>query len=292
MSGTRITLFALAILLVVALGWMTIPRTLPRLAPGPESGQEIDQGAYLVHAAGCISCHISQDNSPALSGGLALTSPFGVFHVPNITPDPETGIGGWSEADLMHAIKHGRSPGGRNYFPAFPYRAYRGMTDSDARAIARWVLAQPAVASPSPGHELPYPEWPVRLLMSGWNRLADLLEPDYPEYADAQVGRGAYLARNLGHCGECHTPRNGFGIPVYSQEFAGAPVLDGEASAIDTAALANWTEDDFAFFLFLGLKPDEEYVGGEMEAVIEHNTSPLTEEDRQAMAAFFVRPHP
>jgi mono/diheme cytochrome c family protein len=99
--------------------------------------------------------------------------------------------------------------------------------------------------------------------------------------------RGAYLARNLGHCGECHTPRNALGIPIADLEFAGATLGESHADAITADALAEWSEDDFAFFLFMGMKPDEEYVGGEMEAVIAHNTSKLTDEDRRAMAAFF-----
>jgi mono/diheme cytochrome c family protein len=125
--------------------------------------------------------------------------------------------------------------------------------------------------------------------MPGWNRLANLLAAEPEPSADPRIARGAYLARALGHCGECHTPRNGLGMPDSDREFAGAAMIDGDVPAITSDHFAGWSEQDFAFFLFLGLMPDDEYVGGDMEPVIEYNTSPLTEEDRLALAAFFLR---
>ncbi len=264
----------------------------PLRVPAPSTSTtspDVQRGAYLVQAAGCISCHIDEDAAPALSGGRELHSPFGTFVVPNITPDPETGIGGWSVDELVGAIRFGRSPDGHTYFPAFPYRSYRGMTDRDARDIAAWLLDQPPVNRTTAGHALAFPAWLGRLAMPGWNRLADLLTTAPAPPSDPQIARGAYLARDLGHCGECHTPRNWLGIPDSSREFAGAELVEGEASAINADVFEGWSEQDFAFFLFLGLKPDDEYVGGEMEPVIEFNTGPLTEEDRLALAAFFLR---
>ena len=236
-----------------------------------------------------MSCHIDEEAAPALSGGHELESPFGTFIVPNITPDPETGIGGWTEDQLVTAIRFGVSPEGHTYFPAFPYRSYQGMTDSDARDIAAWLLAQPPINRSTADHDLNFPVGLGRLAMPGWNRLANLLttEPETP--ADPQIARGAYLARALGHCGECHTPRNFLGILDSDREFEGAPMVVGHASAIAGDDFEGWTEPGFAFFLLFGLKPDDEYVGGEMEPVIEFNTGPLTEEDRLALAAFFLR---
>ncbi|MFM1895940.1 MAG: hypothetical protein RLZZ385_1014 [Pseudomonadota bacterium] len=283
----RIIASVLALFLLAGM-WFFLPSRVADL-PIATDADTIAKGEYLVHAAGCISCHISSSQPPALSGGLALPSPFGSFYVPNITPDPSTGIGGWSGRDLLAAIKHGRSPDGRFYFPAFPYRSYAGMTDEDAMAIAAWLMAQEPVIADTADHELPAPEWLARLAMGPWNRLADMRSVEFPSYEDEDIRRGAYLARHLGHCGECHTPRDRFGIPDLRREFAGAPLADGEAEAIDAAAMHEWTEQDFSFFLFLGLKPDEDYVGGEMEPVIEYNTSPLTEADRNALAAFFIR---
>jgi len=251
----------------------------------PTGAEAVQRGEYLVYAGGCISCHEGPDTTE-LSGGLALQSEFGIFHVPNITPDVITGVGGWAGKDFLLAMKHGRSPNGGFYFPAFPYRSYAGMTDSDVLDIAAYLRTLPAIESVVPEHETPV--WLANWMMAGWNFLADLSQtPLPPNVDDPQLRRGAYLARNLGHCGECHTPRNSLGIIDIKREFAGADVGDGHAEAIDWPSLSNWTEEDFAFFLFLGMKPDGEYVGGEMEPVIEHNTSRLTEEDRQALAAFF-----
>jgi len=282
----------LAAIVILALGALGLAIVMPLQVPAPSTSAaapDVDRGAYLVRAAGCISCHIDEDAAPALSGGQELHSPFGTFVVPNITPDLETGIGGWTVAQLVNAIRVGVSPEGHMYFPAFPYRSYRGMSDSDARDIAAWILAQEPVNRPSAGHELAFPVSLGRMAMPGWNRLANLLSTEPATPTDPQIARGAYLARALGHCGECHTPRNRLGMLDLNREFAGAPLGEGEVPAITADEFEGWSEQDFAFFLFLGLKPDDEYVGGEMEPVIEFNTGPLTEEDRLALAAFFLR---
>jgi mono/diheme cytochrome c family protein len=257
----------------------------------PDSEGSIERGRYLVDAGGCVSCHESSEHPQSLSGGMALESEFGTFYVPNITPDIATGVGSWTGQDFLLALKYGRSPGGGFYFPAFPYLSYAGMTDQDALDIAAFLMSLPAVEFTAPEHEIP--AWLQRWELAGWNRLAARSGPRPAEETDPQRARGAYLARHLGHCGECHTPRNSLGVPDFNREFAGARLGDGEVEPIDAQALAAWTQEDFGFFLFLGVKPDGEFVGGEMEQVIEHNTSKLTQTDRQALAAFFKRhPHP
>lgn len=251
----------------------------------PTSAEAIERGQYLIHAGGCISCH--QGDAGGLSGGAPIESPFGTFYASNITPDPESGIGGWSGTDFLRAVKHGRAPGGSFYYPAFPYRAYAAVTDEDVLDMAAWLMAQPAVSNQVPAHELP--GWVGRWQMAGWNLLAAWSEPDFAVHNDPQLARGAYLARHLGHCGECHTPRNGLGLLQFNQEFGGG-ILEGRPfKGLDQEALADYSEEDLELFLFIGLKPDGEFVGGKMEPVIEHNTGQLTDEDRQAMAAFFKR---
>ncbi len=249
----------------------------------PETAEAIERGEYLVAAGGCISCHEGEDGS--LSGGLALESDFGIFHAPNITPDPETGIGGWTARDFLLALKHGRSPGGGFYFPAFPYKSYAGMTDEDVLDIGAYLLTQPAVFAETPANELP--AWLFRWTIAGWNRLESILNGSLPVPEDPVAARGAYLARHLGHCGECHTPRNSLGIVDQSREFAGGVVDGKDVEAINAQALEDWSEEAFALFLSLGLKPDGDFVGGKMEPVIEHNTSRLTADDREALVAFF-----
>ena len=281
-------LSVLLILALIAGGWLFSPLlstpAVPNVALSTDE-DTLERGRYLVHASGCISCH--QGEQGGLSGGMAIESPFGTFYASNITPDPSTGTGEWSAADYVRAIKHGRSPEGSFYFPALPYRSYAAMTDEDAVAIASWLASQPPVPNRVPEHELP--GWIARWQLAAWNRLADVSEPAPTVYTDPQLERGAYLARNLGHCGECHTPRNALGITDYSREFGGGDMPDGHVPAIDAESLRSWSEEDMALFLWLGLMPDGEYVGGKMEPVIEHNTGQLTDEDRQAMAAFFKR---
>lgn len=281
----------LSVLLVLALAtgaWLLSPLLMrPDVSALTLATDEVtlERGRYLVNAGGCISCHEGEQGG--LSGGMAIESPFGTFYASNITPDPSSGTGNWTAADYVRAIKHGRRPDGAFYFPAFPYRSYASISDQDAAAIASWLAAQPPVANAVPSHELP--GWIARWQLAAWNRLADMSEPAPAAYSDPQLERGAYLVRHLGHCGECHTPRNALGITDHAREFAGGDMPDGHVQAINAEALANWSEEDLALFLWLGLKPDGEYVGGKMEPVIEHNTGQLSEEDRQAMAAFFKR---
>jgi len=285
MSQRLYGLATVTILVVIMMLWLFIPPTVPEVAI-PSSADAIERGQYLIHAGGCISCHIGND-SRSLSGGVALESEFGTFYVPNITPDPVTGIGTWTGKDFLLAIQHGRRPGGGFYYPAFPYRAYAGMLDEDVLDIAAYLMAQTPVNSPTPVHQLAYPI--QRWMIAGWNRLADLIQPTLPVESDPKIARGAYLARHLGHCGECHTPRNKLGIPDLGREFAGITLEEKSLPAISPEALENWTEADIVLLLLLGLKPDDDYVGGDMGSVIEHNTSQLTEDDRLALAAFVKR---
>ena len=282
-------LIVVSMVLVVALYLLFRVPDTPDLAI-PDSAAAIERGAYLLAAGGCVSCHQGTEAPDSLAGGMALESEFGTFYVPNITPHMETGIGGWDATDFLLALKHGRSPDGGFYFPAFPYPAYAGMTDEDVLDLAAYLRTLQPVAASTPDHELP--AWLFRWMMMGWNRLADLMQPVAPPEPDPLVARGAYLARHLGHCGECHTPRDPLGIPEPGREFAGATFTVGElgeVEAIDAAALADWTAKDFMLLLSIGLKPDGDFVGGEMEAVIEHNTSQLTSDDQRALAAFFIR---
>ena len=267
--------------------WVFAPPPAAVNAAIPSDGEAIAHGEYLFSAGGCISCHKGEEHAESPSGGLALSTDFGVFYAPNITPHPVSGTGNWSGADFINAIKHGRAPDGSYYFPAFPYRSYAGLSDKDVLDMAAFILTLDAVDFRAPEPE-PV-QWLRRWMIAGWNRLADLSQPDTEKFADETVARGAYLARNLGHCGECHTPRNSLGIPDWSREFGGSVLGDEIIEAIDSDALAHWTAASFDLFLILGMKPEGEFVGGDMNEVIELNTSRLTEEDRKALAAFFTR---
>lgn len=272
---------------VVVLGIAFVVLKKPSVADAviPTDAAAIARGEYTFNAAGCGACH-QPEGAEALVGGYEIPNPYGGnFYSPNITPDPETGIGGWTGKDFLLALKHGRKPSGGFYWPAFPYRSYKDMTDEDVLDVAAYLMSLAPVKTEERAHDLP--AWQLSIGMAGWNILAPMLEGAEPvATGDEQVQRGAYLARALGHCGECHTPRNALGMMQRGQEFAGA---ESVAPQIDAEGLGgDWDQDGFAYFLESGETPSFDYVGGEMADVIDH-TKLLTAEDRAAYAAFFLR---
>ena len=269
------------------LWWLFAPPSISNSLVLSSSPEAIARGEYLVIAGGCLSCHRGEEDPSSLSGGHGLTTDFGTFYAPNITPDMETGIGRWQAADFIAALKHGRTPSGSFYFPAFPYRAYSGLSDQDALDIGSYLMSLQPVTNQVPAPQTP--PWLSRWSVAGWNLLADLTQAQLPQFEEEKLARGAYLARNLGHCSECHTPRNGLGIPDYSRQYAGATLGEEVIEPIDAEALGDWSLDNFDLFLLIGMKPNGEFVGGDMNDVIEHNTSKLTDADRSALAAYFTR---
>jgi mono/diheme cytochrome c family protein len=272
----------------LAVAWLASQATA---APAPDAA-ELERGAYLVAAGGCVSCHTADHpDAPPLAGGRALATPFGTFYAPNITPDRDTGIGRWSVDDVVRALREGRRPDGQPYFPAFPYTAYAGLTEDDARAIGAWLLAQPAVRQAVPEHDL---QWFLqsRWVMLAWNFLNFTPGAFTPDPArDAAWNRGAYLVRHLGHCGECHTPRNWLGGTDRSRELAGNPagpedaVVPNITPDTDTG-IGAWSQDELVMFLGMGMTPDGDFTGASMGSVITDNTSRLTDGDRTAIATY------
>ena len=289
MSKKAVILTIFSVVSAIMLTWLFLPPNISVSGEVSNSGEAVKRGEYLVIAGGCISCHRGQteQTNDSLAGGLGIETEFGTFFAPNITPDIATGVGSWKAEDFLRALKHGRQPSGGFYFPSFPYRAYSKLSDEDVLSMAAYLMSLQPVSMLVPEPNIP--SWLARWMVAGWNKLADLSGPPNEVYEDDLIERGAYLARNLGHCGECHTPRNGLGILDYSREFAGAELGDEIIEPIDGAALEEWTTNNFDIFLLLGLKPNGEFVGGDMNEVIEHNTSKLTDADRDALAAFFTR---
>lgn len=276
----------LAIFAVIVIGLLYWVFGLPAVGNPqiPTDSAALARGEYIYNAGGCAACH-QPEGATGPIGGYDIESPFGgTFHVPNITPDKETGIAGWTGRDFILALKHGRAGNGGFFWPAFPYRTYKNMTDEDVLDVAAYIMSLPAQKNEVPAHDLP--AWQFSWMMAGWNIMADMLEGSTPAIsADPQVQRGAYLARALGHCGECHTPRNALGIMQLAQEFTGAENI---APNISRAGLSLWTEEDFMGLLQLGMTANFDFVGGEMADVIKH-TSQLSEDDQAAYTAFFLR---
>jgi mono/diheme cytochrome c family protein len=252
---------------------------------------EVARGAYLATAAGCENCHTDQAHGgQRYAGGLALSTPFGTFYSPNITPDPETGIGRWTDAQFLRALRKGVRPDGANYFPAFPYPSFTLITDEDARAIKAYLFSLPAVRQPNRPHDLPFPvSW--RFLQSGWKLLFFKPGPFRPVPGSSAVyNRGAYLVTALAHCGECHTPRSPLGSPDPTGFLAGTPDgPDGKKVPNITqdkqTGIGDWGEADILALLKLGMTPDNDFVGGAMSEVVK-DTAELTDEDRRAIAAY------
>lgn len=247
-------------------------------------------GEYVFKVAGCATCHTDEDNKGApLAGGRALKTPFGVFFTPNITPDNTHGIGRWSEADFLRALREGVSPDGEQYFPAFPYTSYTGMSDTDARALWAYLKTRAAVAQANKAHEL---HWYVRRpFMRIWKWL--YFEPARfaPTAHDAQVNRGAYIVQALAHCGECHTPRTRLGAMNKDLWLAGNPDgPDGDSIPNITpdkkTGIGRWTRSELADYFDSGMTPDGDFAGGAMADVVKRSLRPLTDGDRAALVAY------
>ena len=251
----------------------------------------VARGAYLVTAGGGTSCHTDfKKQGKPFAGGAAIKTPFGAFYPPNITPDRTHGIGAWSDADFIRAMRDGKNPDGAHYFPAFPYTSYTQITEPDLKAMKAYLFSLPAVAQPSTPHDIPFPfSW--RFLQTGWKMLFFREEPFKADPAmSEEVNRGMYLANALAHCGECHTPRNVLGGLDYDRWMAGTP--DGpEGEAVPNLTPApktglKWTEAEIVEYLKSGQTPGFDFAGSLMADVIDHNTGKLTQQDRMAIAAY------
>lgn len=274
---------------------LTDPVTAPA---GATAGVEPDllRGETVFWAGGCASCHAASgatgDGLLVLAGGQALDSPFGTFRVPNISSDPAQGIGNWSDQDFLNAMRHGVDPKGRYYYPAFPYPSYAKMTVEDIVSLRAYLATLPADATPSQGHDLPLP-FRLRRGVGLWNLmyLTSTWAVDTPDLTEAEA-RGRYLAEALGHCGECHTPRDAFGGPVAARHMGGGPNPSGEGTIPGiTPATLTWTEAEIAAYLMTGFTPEFDSAGGHMARVVQ-NLARLVPEDREAIAAYLKRVPP
>ena len=241
------------------------------------------RGEYLSKAGGCLGCHTEAKQGAApYAGGRELKTPFGTFYGPNITPHPQAGIGRWSEADFIRAMRHGRRPDGANYFPAFPYPSFTKINDADLRDLWAYLRTLPQSSQKSREHELPfYFSW--RFLITFWKWFFFTPGPfaSIPGVSDV-VNRGAYLVQALGHCGECHTPRNFLGGTRRDRFLAGTP----DASNLTPTRLKKWGDGELKEFLTTGTTSDGDVPAEEMGEVIRNTTSQLTPQDLSAMIAY------
>lgn len=277
---------------------LTTPQTIAATEL-PAHTPDVKNGEYMFYAGGCASCHAAPvgdkcDNPKyqdkfVLGGGRCLRTPFGTFNIPNISPDPNAGIGKWTDLQFANAMMRGVGPDGSHYYPSFPYTSYQRMRYEDVLDLKAFLLTLKPVAVKAPGHELSFP-FNIRRGMGVWKRLymdGKQFTPD--PNAPAEINRGAYLIEGPGHCEQCHTSRNLIGGLKASKKLAGAPNPDGRGIipniTPDKQGIGDWSKEDIAYLLETGFKPDFDVVGGNM-ASVQTNTAKLTPEDRQAIAAY------
>lgn len=247
---------------------------------------DVENGALVFAAAGCASCHTAPgaEDKQMLSGGHSFASDFGTFYAPNISPGVQ-GIGGWSPAEFARAVTKGVSPDGDHYYPAFPYTSYQRMTAPDVSDLYAYMQTLPVSDVPSKAHEVGFP-FNIRRGLGVWKQMYMADDPVLTGDLSEQLERGRYLVEALGHCGECHTPRNALGGLDRDMWLAGAPNPSGKGEIPNiTPGKLDWAESDLVYYFESGFTPDYDSVGGSMAAVVT-NLSKLPESDRAAIAAY------
>lgn len=280
------SLVLLGIAVIAAVLMLTRPQTVDATRFAGLEG-DAARGETIFWAAGCASCHKAEgsEDSLTLPGGRRFATQFGTFIAPNISPDPKNGIGGWSLANFASALKYGTSPEGTHYYPAFPYSTYARMEDGDVADLWAFLQTLPPQERANEPHELTFP-YNIRMTLGVWKLLFlkddwHLTQADTPE-----LERGRYLVEALGHCAECHTPRNALGGLDESRWMAGAPNPSGKGNIPGIAPnKLDWAAEDIAYYLETGFTPDFDSAGGEMTEVIA-NMARLSADDRKAIAAY------
>ena len=258
----------------------------PALAE-PAPPEVVAHGKSLVEASDCATCHTADPQRP-FAGGKRIDTPFGAIYSPNLTPDRETGIGDWSDADFVRALRFGVAPDSSRYYPAFPYPYFTKFTRGDILAIRAYLSTLTPFRNEEPPPALRFP-LNFRVVMRVWNYFffkPGILEPD--QQKDIDWNRGRYLVEGAGHCGACYTPKNMFGADRRGQTFAGGRVGDWFAPRLDGAArsgLKSWSVDDIVEYLQSG-RNARSHADGLMAEVVVNSTSKISDGDARAIAVY------
>jgi mono/diheme cytochrome c family protein len=282
-----LSLALVAVPLLIVAFVLTAPKSIS--APLPPYTPNLANGRVMFEIGGCASCHATpnQPDRTRLGGGLALKTRYGVFYPPNISPDPEHGIGRWSPEQFVSAMHEGTSPQGSDYYPAFPYPSYAKMRLEDVRDLFAYLKMLPQVSDTSKPHDLRFP-YSLRFMLRVWKALSfdnSFFQRDPSQ--SPEWNRGAYLVNGPGHCAECHSPRNWLGAIVASRRFTGGPdpTEVGKVPSLTQANLDIWSVKDIETLLATGKMPDGDKVGGSMADVVK-NTAQLSPEDRHTIAVY------
>jgi mono/diheme cytochrome c family protein len=248
----------------------------------------IERGEYLARAADCEACHTIRSGEP-FTGGLAFNLPFGTLYSPNITPDKETGIGNWSDADFLNALHKGVAPDGTRLYPAFPYAAYTMISDADALAIKAFLFSLPARHAPAPASSLAFP-FNQRWLMAFWSAFFNSDRRFEPNPAQSpEWNRGAYLAEAMAHCGDCHTPRNLMQALDNRSKFSGAVAAGWKAYNITQdkqSGIGGWSGEALADFLATGHATGYGTASGPMGEAVDKSLMHLAPQDIKALVVY------
>ncbi len=248
----------------------------------------IELGKYLAAAGDCASCHTAEGGE-AFAGGRPLATPFGTIFSANITPDPKAGIGDLSSAQFYQIMAFGADNPLAPLYPAMPYTSFHYITREDSDALFAYFMSVPAVDQPVPPNQMSFP-FNIRPMMFGWNLLFASRTPfERDPDKDNDWNRGAYLVRGLGHCGECHTPRNILGAMEVNRSLEGAVLGGFEAPDITAAGLASrgWTREDIVLFFETGASPQGSAFG-DMFLAVKNSLRLLTHDDRTAIATYLM----
>ncbi len=301
---------ALAVVVVIALGysgWLYTGHNATSFASGSTVALEdykaanptgvpaeladkdlVTRGEYLSHAADCQACHTEPGGTP-FAGGFAFNMPFGTIYSTNITPDKETGIGNYTDAQFLNAVHKGVRANGENLYPAMPYTSYTLMTDGDALAIKAYLFSLAPVSSPAKVSNL---KWPFnqRGMLPLWNVMFNSGERFRPNTGQSpEWNRGAYLAEAMGHCGECHTPRNVAYAVNNHRKFAGTLTAGWHAYNITgdkESGIGDWDEASLFSYLHTGHAEGHGGAAGPMGEASDNSLTFLTEGDIHALVTY------
>ncbi len=254
------------------------------------SAEQVKRGEYLAKMGDCMACHTNvEKGGKPFSGGLPIATPFGTFYSPNITPDTKTGIGSWTEADFMRALKEGKNTKGQPYFPVFPYIYFANTTDEDARDLYAYFMSIPAVDQKNTPLPFPFNLPGARFSLYGWNMLFFYPREEYkpnPKQS-AEWNRGQYIVDSLGHCSMCHTPLNPLGAPKDDYYLTGTFIDGYWAPNITKYGLESATDQEVAdVFAKNQLINNAGPVSGPMAEVNHNSLRYLTNADHMAIVTY------
>ncbi|MEO8937689.1 MAG: cytochrome c [Burkholderiaceae bacterium] len=261
----------------------------PAIVGAPPAAEQIARGEYLTKAADCAACHTVAETGKPFAGGVPFVLPFGTIWSSNITADADTGIGNWSDDQFVRALHEGIRNDGRKLYPAFPYTAYTQLSRDDVVAIKAYLFSLPRVAQANKEPDLGFP-FNQRWAMGFWNAAFFRSERFVADPRQSpQWNSGAYLAGALGHCAECHTPRNvGFGLE-HGNELAGATLQGWRAYNITSDqeyGIGAWTDAEIASYLSTGHAQGRGSAGGPMGEAVAHSLQYLKPEDTAALVTW------